>query len=88
MAFFKKWRSPQEKTKRYRQQIKDKKVAETGKELTADEIAYRKGYTQCQAEHNSLFRYNNSTDIERAAYKEEQKRKRAEWKAKKQANGG
>lgn len=89
MALFeKKWRSPQAKTRRFREQLKEKKVIETGKELTAEEIAWRKGYTQCQAEHNSLYRYNNSTDLERAAYKEEQKRKRAEWKAKKQANGG
>lgn len=76
----KKWLNPSQKRKRFSEQLKSGFVAETGAALTAEQIAYRKGYNQSVYEQQSLYRYKNSSPEDRAKYKEERTAKRAAWR--------
>ena len=51
-------RNPAEKAKRYARQMKAGYVRETGKELSATDMAFRAGYLQARQDSAKAFRSN------------------------------
>lgn len=60
-------RNPSELSERYARQLKQNKVSETGKKLSKEERAFRKGYLKAREDNNKA--YNAKKSKKRKCYR-------------------
>lgn len=69
-------RNPAEKGKRYAQQLKEKKVAETGKSLTSEDKAFRKGYLTARSDSAKAYCHKHKIKSKAKPYKKKKTSKK------------
>ena len=62
-------RNPAETGKRYARQLKNGKVAETGKSLTKEDKAFRKGYLTARSDSAKAYCHNKGIKSKRKTFK-------------------